>query len=152
VSASRWLNWTPHRPIIAKLPESNPTKPTEPPFVGFVGSSSANSQIIGSEVSAAVSPVVAPASSPTHPAKHLQDQPSVSQHELAALAKANERKFGRGKRSRLLGYIGTRVNTPDGAGVLVDVKELCSVDLRDIGEYGQRRVRRYPPEDVEPLP
>ncbi|HXY08978.1 MAG TPA: hypothetical protein VEI01_14400 [Terriglobales bacterium] len=63
-----------------------------------------------------------------------------------------ERIFGPGKHHRLLTYIGRRVSCPAGNGTLVNVfVNRCDVDLGDVTPDGQRRVRLYKPNEVEPI-
>ena len=48
-SPNRWLDWQPKAPIIENSPLSEPTKPSKPSSVGFVGSTLGGSPIIQAE-------------------------------------------------------------------------------------------------------
>lgn len=67
---SKWLTWTPRAETIEKTPAMEPTKPTEPSFVGFEGSTLADCPIIRGSEEQAGGPCVleqSPASPPTKP-------------------------------------------------------------------------------------
>lgn len=65
------------------------------------------------------------------------------------LAADYERRFGQ-SHARLFPWLGRRVQTPDGPGVLIQVfAGRACLDLGDVASDGTRRVRFYAPGEIE---
>jgi hypothetical protein len=126
MTRSKWLDWQPGDEIIEKATPAHPTKPTKlpamPSSVGFEGTTLQESSIKRDPFRARA----------TWPSESLEA----------------EYKFG-APSARLFPFIGRKVRTPQGPGVLLQVfRERCAVVL---DSEAVQRMQFVKPDEIEPV-